>query len=121
MTSPSSLFCSQLSNLCDELSDMYPNDLDIKTGKRAVDTLKSVNPKLLVKSFKDHVMPYKQHILDRNDSFFLHDLDYSKLAGDDKNLVTAMNLKKYWGGMSENTKDCMWQYFGVLVKLAEKC
>jgi hypothetical protein len=121
MTTPTSMFVKQLSSLCNELSEMYPEDVDIRTAKKLVDTLKSANPKLLVKSFTDYVLPYKDHILSKNDSFFISDLDYSKIDGvDEKNLVTAMNLKKYWSSMSDNSKETLWTYFKVLVVLAEK-
>ena len=121
MTTPLSLFVSQLSSLGKELNDMYPDDIDIKMAKNTIETMKIINQKKLFEIFSNFVMPYRDQILTRDDNFFLN-LDYNKLlnSSDNDGLATVMNLKKYWSGMSPQTKDCMWQYFGVLVKLTEK-
>lgn len=119
MASPLSLFVNQLSSLGNELSDMYPYDVDIKMAKNTIDMSKSVNPKMLFETFYQFVYPYKDQIMVRDENFFLN-MDVSQFTGEGVNLGTVMNLKKYWSGMSPATKDCMWQYFGVLVKLCEK-
>lgn len=122
MTTPTplSLFVNQLYSLCTELSDMYPEDVDIKMAKTSVETMKRMNPKMLYNTFSQYVYPFRDQILTRNESFFL-DMDYTNLAGGEaNNMMTVMNLKKYWSTMTEQTKECMWQYFGVLVKLCEK-
>ena len=119
-TSPLTMFVNQLSSLGNELSDMYPNDIDIKIAKNSIDTIKRLNPKMLFDTFYQNVYPYKQQILDKDEGFFLN-MDYnSVVGGKDNNMMTVMNLQKYWTGMSNETKECMWQYFGVLVKLSEK-
>ncbi len=121
MTTPLSLFVSQLSSLGKELNDMYPEDIDIKMAKNTIETMKVINPRKLFEIFSNFVFPYRDQILSRDDNFFLN-LDYNNLlnSSDNDGLATVMNLKKYWSGMSPQTQDCMWQYFGVLVKLTEK-
>lgn len=123
MTTPLSLFVNQLSSLGSELNDMYPEDMDIKMAKNTIETLKKLNPKKLYEVFSKFVLPYKDQILSRDESFFL-DMDYSHVLnsemGEGYDITTVMNLKKYWSGMSDSTKECMWQYFGVLVKLSQK-
>ena len=117
---PLTMFVNQLSSLGNELSDMYPNDVDIKIAKNSIDTLKMINPKMLFDTFYQNIYQYKQQILDKEEGFFLN-MDYnSVVGGKDNNMMTVMNLQKYWSGMSDETKDCMWQYFGVLIKLCDK-
>jgi len=117
---PLSLFVSQLNSLCSELSDMYPDDVDIKMAKTSIDTMKRMNPKVIFTTFYQFVYPFKDQILNRNEDFFLN-MDFTKVAGSEANsMMTVMNLKKYWSTMTDQTKECMWQYFGVLVKLCEK-
>ena len=120
-SSPLSLFVNQLSSLGKELNDMYPDDIDIKMAKNTIETMRILNPKKLFEIFSNFVLPYKDQILSRDDNFFL-EMDYTKLlnAGDSDGLSTVMNLKKYWSSMSPQTRECMWQYFGVLLKLTEK-
>ena len=119
MATPLSLFVKQLSSLGAELNDMYPEDVDIKMAKNTIETMKTLNPKMLLDTFYQFVHPYREQVLNREEAFFL-DMDYTNLVPEQANIATVMNLKKYWSGMSDQTKDCMWQYFGVLVKLAEK-
>jgi|LakMenE01Jun11ns_1017448.scaffolds.fasta_scaffold9143316_1 hypothetical protein len=117
---PLSLFVNQLNSLCCELADMYPEDVDIKMAKTSIDTMKRMNPKMVFTTFHQFVYPFKDQILSRNEDFFLN-MDFSNIAGSEaNNMMTVMNLKKYWSTMTEQTKECMWQYFGVLVKLCEK-
>lgn len=117
---PLSLFVNQLNSLCSELSDMYPEDVDIKMAKTSIDTMKKMNPKVIYNTFSQYVYPFKDQILNRNEDFFLN-MDFSKINGvEATNMMTVMNLKKYWGTMSDQTKECMWQYFGVLIKLCDK-
>ena len=119
-TSPLTMFVNQLSSLGNELSDMYPNDVDIKIAKNSIDTLKRINPKMLFDTFYQNIYQYKQQILDKEEGFFLN-MDYnSVVGGKDNNMMTVMNLQKYWSGMSDETKECMCQYFGVLIKLCDK-
>ena len=118
---PLSLFVNQLNSLCCELADMYPEDVDIKMAKTSIDTMKRMNPRMVFTTFYQFVYPFKDQILNRNEDFFLN-MDFSKIAGGEaSNMMTVMNLKKYWGTMTDQTKECMWQYFGVLIILCEKC
>ena len=120
MTSPLSLFVTQLSSLGCELNDMYPEDMDIKMAKNSIETLKRLKPKKLYEVFSAIVTPFKSQILNRDEGFFLNMEVNTNDLGDGFSVSIIMNLKKYWSGMSDTTKECMWQYFGVLVKLSEK-
>lgn len=123
MSKSLSMFVEQLSSLGGELSDMYPSDVDIRMAKNSIEALKTMNPKLLYDNFVNFIYPYKNEILSKNENFFIN-MDYSekiKAQGADQNkMMTVMNLKKYWGNMSDSTKECMWQYFTVLVMLCDK-
>ncbi len=118
-TSSLTLFINQISSLNAELVDMYPNDLDIRICKNTVDTVKKLNPKIIVDTFYNHVYSYKTQIMTKNEAFFI-DMNYNAVIKDD-NMSIVSNLKKYWSSMSDETKECMWQYFSVLIVLCEKC
>jgi hypothetical protein len=120
MASNLSLFVSQLRSLGKELNDMYPDDMDIKMAKNSIETLKILNPKKLYEVFSSIVIPFKEQIINRDEGFFLNINVKGGDMGDGYSITTVMNLKKYWSGMSDTTKECMWQYFGVLVKLSDK-
>ena len=116
---PLTLFINQICSLNAELVDMYPDDLDIRVCKNTIDTVKKLNPKMIVDAFYNHVYSYKTQIMAKDEAFFI-DMNYNALIKDD-NMSVVSNLKKYWSSMSDETKDCMWQYFGVLIVLCEKC
>jgi hypothetical protein len=120
-SSPLKLFVAQIYTFSKELCDMYPEDLDIRMAKNAIKAVKNIHPKVIYETFNEHIYPYRDQILNREESFFL-DMDYSqfKAKPTDLDVPLVMNLKKYWTSLSEETKNNMWLYFAVLIKLCEK-
>ena len=116
---PLTLFINQITSLNAELVDMYPDDVDIRVCKNTIDTIKRLNPKMIVDTFYSHIYSFKTQIMAKDETFFV-DMNYNSLIKDD-NMSVVSNLKKYWSSMSTETKDCMWQYFTVLIVLCEKC
>ena len=65
----------------------------------------------------DCVDLYKDKILNKDESFFL-DQDYTQHGDVDLNIVHK--LKKYVKDMSPNSKDVVWKYIDLLMKLCLK-
>lgn len=72
--------------------------------------------------FVEHVVvPHKEQIMNKNDSFFLDsDADAFVDNADDKAMEIVHTIKGYWKTMDEKTKNNLWLHFQVLIKLAEK-
>jgi len=111
-------FFNQFTDFLKQLENMYPDDTDFPVFLTTLDLLKSTNPMLVVKFVKENIVDlYKDKILNKDESFFL-DQDYTNHGDVDLNIVHK--LKKYVKDMSSNSKDVVWKYIELLMKLAIK-
>lgn len=111
-------FFNQFTDFLKQLENMYPDDTDFPVFITTLDLLKSTNPILVVKFVKENIVDlYKDKILNKDESFFL-DQDYTKHGDVDLNIVHK--LKKYVKDMSPNSKDVVWKYIELLMKLSMK-
>jgi hypothetical protein len=79
-----------------------------------------MNPAKIIEGFLVKVYPYKQQIMDENDDFFLHK-SYENDTKNEGNLVKVLKIKELWEtDMDNNTKKTLFNYFKVLIVLAEK-
>lgn len=111
-------FFNQFTDFLKQLENMYPDDTDFPVFITTLDLLKSTNPILVVKFVKENIVDlYKDKILNKDESFFL-DQDYTKHGDVDLNIVHK--LKKYVKDMSPNSKDVVWKYIELIMKLSMK-
>lgn len=111
-------FFNQFTDFLKQLENMYPDDTDFPVFITTLGLLKSTNPNLVVKFVKENIADlYKDKILNKDESFFL-DQDYTKHGDVDLNIVHK--LKKYVKDMSPNSKDVVWKYIELLMKLSIK-
>jgi hypothetical protein len=111
-------FFNQFTDFLKQLENMYPDDTDFPVFITTLELLKSTNPILVVKFVKENIVDlYKDKILNKDESFFL-DQDYTKHGDVDLNIVHK--LKKYVKDMSSNSKDVVWKYIELLMKLSIK-
>jgi hypothetical protein len=111
-------FFNQFTDFLKQLENMYPDDTDFPVFITTLDLLKSTNPMLVVKFVKENIVDsYKDKILNKDESFFL-DQDYTKHGDVDLNIIHK--LKKYVKDMSSNSKDVVWKYIELLMKLTIK-
>ncbi len=113
-------FTKVLEDFITELSEMYPQDKEIDLAKNTIYLLKKTNPRKLIEFFYQYFLQFEQKINNKDESFFInrdYDNDVSEYV---KSLNVITNLKKYWKLMSEQTKDNIWLYIQVLIKLCKK-
>ena len=111
-------FFNQFTDFLKQLENMYPDDTDFPVFITTLDLLKSTNPMLVVKFVKENIVDlYKDKILNKDESFFL-DQDYTQHGDVDLNIVHK--LKKYVKDMSPNSKDVVWKYIELIMKLSMK-
>ena len=118
------LYIPQGNNFINELRELYPKDLDIAFAKNTIFLLKKTNPKKLLIYFKEYIYQFKEQIMNKDENFFLK-RDYNNIKnvevrGIENSFNSIMNLKRYWVSMSENTKNNIWLYLQVLIKLSDK-
>ena len=85
--------------------------------------MKKVNPRKVLHIFMKNVAPYKKRLLHRDETFFLNE-NYSAIMEDSSNKKDAWQLmsklKLYWKYTSQENKNVIWNYFKILLTLAEK-
>ena len=118
-------FNSIISDLIDELCQLYPSDRDIKIFREKFNMITKVNNTMVFRGFLLHVYPHKQNIMNEDEKFFLSNAtDLVKGAADKDDNVSitqALNIKKLWeSNMTAETKSALWKYFKVLIVLSER-
>ena len=124
-------FNSQLENMLNDLSKSFPNFMEIKIFREKFLIAKTSNPKLILLIFLKYIYPYKDSILNQDETFFLSDSLTDNITNNDQIqkdgnvdndyiLTKALNIKGLWGKMSKQEKDTLWTYFKVLIVLCER-
>ena len=116
-----SAFTNQMEALGDELSNLFPQDIDLKTATNMIRLLKKTNPRKLLVLFNQFVLGYREKILARDESFFL-DHNFNEFQDKQQNSTESIikQLKTHWKEMSPTSKKATWDYFTVLIKLSDK-
>lgn len=111
-----SAFKRSAKSFLDELITSFPNEQDL-VFLRVLLTSDSVPVVTLMNHFIHKVLPKKDLISQRQDSFFTQN---ESLFGSFSSKDTLRNL---WvsGNLSAENKEVIWQWFDLFVKLAEKC
>ena len=111
MTSVSA-FNEMMDQFMVELKQTFPEEKTIGKYYTGFDLLKKSNPRKCVTGFMDEISPYASHVMNKDESFLL----------DEKNKLPAildeMHIRQHWSsGLSDATKDAIWQYLQTLYML----
>lgn len=119
------VFTKLLDEFLSQLSLVFPDEQDLKRYHRNAQTLIQMNPRLVLNLFQTYVLPYRQQIICRDETFFMTK-DYSAEEEqinsycNGKDMIKAIRLKALWQVMSDNTKEITWDYMNKLIMAAEK-
>jgi len=82
--------------------------------------LRKTNPRKVMEGVLVYVYPYKNQIMNSDESFFLNK-NYENDTKDEGHLVKALKIKDLWeSDMDNNTKESIFTYFKVIIVLSEK-
>jgi hypothetical protein len=119
-------FNNKLEEFLKDLINTFPEDNDFKLFKNSFSLLKQLNPKQPQQIFHKYAPEYKQHILDRDDQFFL-DKSYDEIQEAKQYLKSDViadvvnKLKGYWLQLDTSNREIVWQYLNLLIILDDKC
>jgi len=100
-----------------ELQTILPDEKNIIIFQSQISVAIMVDPNKILKSFIKYGYPHKNHILAKNEDFFLGD----KMNIKQDYLSEAIHLKELWKNkLSNENKEVVWKYFQVMTLLAEK-
>lgn len=132
VTTSLSRFNEQLENLLLDLIKILPNNIEIKLFYEKFNLLKKIDPKKILLIFLKYIYPYKQKIMNEDESYFLNEYTETELLNnkelqkeaevDNEYILTkAINLKNLWKNkLNDQNKNTVKMYFKVLVFLCEK-
>jgi len=103
-------FNEMLSQFLVELHKTFPDETGIKKMITSFELIKHTSPNLVVDTFMTGVSPYADKISSKDESFLLNEIDTIDFLKD-------LNIKSYWGRMSDSTKAATWQYLQTLYML----
>lgn len=111
-------FCDLFKEFLNDLVSLHPNDSSLVLLKTTITLLSATTPKLLVSQFMEYTTPYKDKILNKDESFFLNNLQNDIQDESYSWINDEINkVKYYWPETSQDTKDKIWKYFQAFIKL----
>ncbi len=124
---------TRFNNQIDALIDALKNIEKIKTDpaiqlfEMKLAAAKKLNIKIPIENFIKNVYQYKDHIMKKDEEFFLGNIDQrvKEVAIDNEDVETklhqALNIKNHWkNNLNNEEKETIWKYFQVLIKLSER-
>ena len=116
-------FNEHFMDFLEDIQNVFPNDSDILTTKTALNTIKKLNPRLIIKIWNEHIVKkYKDQILKGDISFFI-DKDYTEDLNDMDSSSTIVNkinkLRDPIKNMGKENQDKCMKYIQNLTKLSE--
>ena len=119
-TSLVKVFNNHLLEFIDDVIRIFPNNIDLKTGKTFVEGVKKINPKSLIKIWKTSVVDLYKKQIDENDYTFFLNKDYKKDLPDDstnKTLQIINDIKRLLNITSIKNKKKSMKYVQNLTKI----
>lgn len=117
------IFNDILDQMFDFLEKHFPyQKSDIVLTRTSVEFIRKSNPRLVVQHFMTLVLPYKKHVFECDETFFLNfedNVQSSLLTS--KNVLLGMKIKNVWlsPDTSDRKKAYIWLYFQKLIKAGE--
>ena len=130
--SPLVLFNKKMDHLFDFLMKKYPTNRDLKLSYEKFKMAKQYDPRKILENFFQYAYPYKSKIMERDERFFLEEDIKNHIKPEMNNSMQeygitedyiinkALDIKQYWGNMSEEDKNHIWNDFQTLIKLTEE-
>ena len=116
------LFCTQLIEFMDDILTIFPNNLDLKTGKTFIVGLTKVSKKKLVGIWKTSVVDiYEDEIMNGDKEYFINK-DYKEDLGEggtDKMMSVIEDVRKLMRKTSEENKNKAMKYLQNLTKICK--
>ena len=114
-------FNTQLIRFFEGLSDIFPEERDIKMALEAIHGLKKINPKMILELFYEHVYKPISDAIKRDDEEVV--IEYAKktiTSQFNEMSIALVMFDKHWTSLSDTNKENIWKYLKVLCALCEK-
>jgi len=116
------VFCNQLLEFMDDILRVFPNNLDLKTGKTFIVGLTKVSKRKLIGIWKTSVVDiYEEAIMNGDKEYFINK-DYTEDLGEggtDKMMSVVEDVRVLIRNTSEENKDKAIKYLQNLTKICK--
>ena len=114
-------FNTQLIRFFEGLTEIFPEERDIKASLEAINGLKKINTKMILELFYEHVYKPMSDAIKREDEDVV--IAYAKKTISvqfNEMSVALVMFDKHWPSLSETNRKNIWNYLKVLCVLCEK-
>jgi len=120
MSSLLKAFNNHLLEFVEDIIRIFPNNLDIKTGKTFIEGMKRANPKKIITYWKENILEiYEEQILEADQAFFINK-DYSNDIGNERQTLKVLeDIRGLVRTTSQENKDKAMKYIQNLTKLCK--
>ena len=116
------LFCTQLLEFMDDILTIFPNNLDLKTGKTFIVGLTKVSKRKLIGIWKTSVVDIYEEAIMRGDKEYFINKDYSEDLGEggtDRMMAVIEDVRALIRNTSDDNKDKAIKYLQNLTKICK--
>ena len=116
------LFNNHLVEFLEDVIEIFPENVDLKTGLTMIEGLKFAKPKYLISIWKTSIVDiYEEQIMEGDKNFFINKNYENDLAEDNKNKVLNIidDVKKLMRETSEENRDKTMKYVQNLTKICK--
>jgi hypothetical protein len=114
-------FNTQLIRFFEGLSEIFPEERDIKASLEAIHGLKKINPKMILELFFEHVYKPMSEPIKREDEEVVIAYAKSVISEQFNEMSIALVMfDKHWPSLSDTNRRNIWNYLKVLCVLCEK-
>ena len=107
-----SAFNDMMDQFMVELKETFPEEKALGKYYTGFELLRKSNPRKCVTGFMEEISPFAQQVMAKDESFFLDTT--SKLP----DVLDEIHIRDHWpNGLSQATKDAIWQYLQTLYML----
>ena len=120
MSSLLKAFNNHLLEFIEDVIRIFPENLDIKTGKTFIEGVKRVNPKKIITYWRDNILNlYEEEITNGDITFFINK-DYKNDIGTERQTLKVLeDIRTLVRNTSQENKDKAMKYIQNLTKICK--
>jgi len=120
MSSLLKAFNNHLLEFIEDVIRIFPENLDIKTGKTFIEGVKRVNPKKIITYWRDNILNLYEEEITKGDITFFINKDYKNDIGTEtQSLKVLEDIRTLVRNTSQENKDKAMKYIQNLTKICK--
>ncbi len=120
MSSLLKAFNNHLLEFIEDVIRIFPENLDIKTGKTFIEGVKRVNPKKIITYWRDNILNLYEEEITNGDITFFVNKDYKNDVGTEAQTLKVLeDIRSLVRNTSQENKDKAMKYIQNLTKICK--